>query len=62
MQAEGAPWAPCLPGKAIQVGVISEKPYSTLAKGSFKALIRWYYPAYFDVLHFFLSTESTTLI
>lgn len=40
VRAEGAPWAPCLPGKAIQVGVVSEKPYSTLAKGSFKVRIR----------------------
>lgn len=53
VQAEGSPWASCLPGKAIQVGIVSEKLCSTLAKGSLEVLVQWYYPTYFDVHSFF---------
>lgn len=39
VQVEGSPWASCLPGKAIQVGIISEKLCSPLANGSLKVLV-----------------------
>lgn len=49
VQAEGSPWASCLPGKAIQVRVTRER---ATAHGQKEMLIWWYYPC-FDVLFLF---------
>lgn len=53
VQVEGSPWALCLPGKAIQVGVVGEIPVAHWQKEVWKCLCGTIQPVF---AHFLLST------